>query len=100
MRSTDSLDGLDVCSTNSSSLGALPNISVPILITTMTGHYFVRDSEIEYETAASADKDFIAVEGASHGIEPCTECEKVPGQYSNTVKNYFDYLQKWINARF
>ena len=29
-----------------------------------------------------------------------TACEKTPGQYSNTVRNLFDYIQKWTNARF
>jgi hypothetical protein len=28
-----------------------------------------------------------------------TACETSSGQYSNTVKNTFDYVQKWINAR-
>ena len=34
-------------------------------------HYFIRDNEIHYEVAASADKDFIVIEGATHGITPC-----------------------------
>jgi hypothetical protein len=66
----------------------------------MGGHYFLRDNEIHYEVAASKDKEYVIVEGARHGITPCTECERSPGQYSNTVKNFFDYAAKWINARF
>jgi len=66
----------------------------------MGGHYFVRDSEIHYEVAASKDKEFIVIEGATHGGTPCTPCEATPGQYSNTVKNFFDYVAKWINARY
>jgi len=27
-------------------------------------------------------------------------CERSPGQYSNTVKNFFDYVRNWINERF
>jgi hypothetical protein len=50
--------------------------------------------------SASKDKDFIVIEGAVHGFTPCTACEQTPGQYSNTVKNLFDYAAKWINARF
>jgi len=42
----------------------------------------------------------IRVEGAAHGITPCTECEQFPGQYSNTVKNFFDYVAAWVNDRF
>ena len=40
------------------------------------------------------------IEGATHGIRPCAACEKTPGQYGNSVRNYFDYVAKWINARF
>jgi hypothetical protein len=50
--------------------------------------------------AASKDKDFITIEGALHGFGPCTGCERTPGQYSNSVKNLFDYVAKWLNERF
>ncbi|MBI4480406.1 MAG: hypothetical protein HY651_10325 [Acidobacteria bacterium] len=100
VRSTDSMDGIDSCSSNNSTPCALRAISVPVLITAMQGHYFIRDNEIHYDVAASKDKEYIVIEGATHGITPCTECETTPGQYSNSVKNFFDYLQKWIDARF
>jgi hypothetical protein len=32
----------------------------------------------------------VVIEGATHGIRPCTAGEKTPGQYSNSVKNFFD----------
>ena len=48
----------------------------------------------------ASQSGFIVLEGATHGIRPCTACEKTPGQYANSVKNYFDYVAKWINARF
>jgi hypothetical protein len=35
----------------------------------------IRDNEIHYEVAASLDKDFIVIEGATHGITPCVRCE-------------------------
>ena len=47
---------------------AVKSISVPLLITAMGAHYFVRDNEIHYEVAASRDKDFVVIEGATHGI--------------------------------
>jgi hypothetical protein len=100
IRASNSLDGIDHCSSNNSTICALQHISVPVLFGAMSGHYFVRDNEIHYEVAKSADKDFITVEGATHGITPCVECEKTPGQYSNSVKNFFDYVAKWVNARF
>ena len=99
-RATDSMDGIDDCSTNNSTPCALRVISVPVLLAGMGGHYFIRDNEIHYEVAASHDKDFIVVEGANHGITPCTRCEQSQGQYSNTVKNFFDYVAAWINGSF
>jgi pimeloyl-ACP methyl ester carboxylesterase len=96
----DSIDNIDWCSSNNSTDCAVKSISVPVLVTAMGAHYFVRDSEIHYEMAASKDKEFIVIEGATHGGTPCTQCETTPGQYSNTVKNFFDYVAKWINARY
>ena len=52
------------------------------------------------QLAASPDKDFVVVEGADHGQMPCGPCETVPGQYSNTVKNFYDYSAAWIKQRF
>jgi hypothetical protein len=100
IRSTDSMDGIDHCSSNNSPPCHLPQIRVPLLVAAMGGHYFVRDNEIHYDLAASADKDFVVVEGAEHGQTPCLRCESVPGQYSNTVKNFYDYARDWINKRF
>ena len=100
IRANDSMDGIDWCSSNNSVPCAVQNISVPILITAMQAHYFMRDNEIHYELAASEDKDFIVIEGATHGTTPCTACETSPGQYSNTMRNFSDYVEDWINARF
>ena len=94
IRATDSLDysKIDWCSTNNSVPCALRNISAPVLITAMGAHYFVSDSEYFLEQAKSADKDFITIEGAVHGITPCTDCQG--GPYNNSVKNFFDYVAK------
>jgi hypothetical protein len=100
IRAKHSLNDIDYCSNNNSTPCHLQKITVPILILGMGGHYFLRDNEVHYEAAASPDKEYVVIEGASHGIRPCKVCEKTPGQYSNTVKNTFDYMQKWINARF
>lgn len=48
----------------------------------------------------SANAVYVVIEGALHGFTPCVACERTPGQYSNTVRNVFDYIQKWTNARF
>jgi pimeloyl-ACP methyl ester carboxylesterase len=100
IRARDSLDDVDWCSSNNSTRCAVRSLTIPILIAAMGAHYFIRDSEIHYQEAASADKDFIVIEGATHGAMPCTPCESTPGQYSNSQKNFFDYITRWINARF
>jgi pimeloyl-ACP methyl ester carboxylesterase len=100
IRARDAMDDIDWCSSNNSTPCALRQISIPLLVTAMGAHYFIRDNEIHYDVAASADKDFVVIEGATHGIQPCKACERTPGQYANSVRNFFDYVQRWINARF
>lgn len=100
IRSTDSMDGIDWCSSNTSTDCALGRISVPVLITAMGGFYLVRDSEFHYQMSASKDKDFVTIEGALHDASPCRACEKTPGQYSNSAKNFFDYVAKWMKSRY
>jgi hypothetical protein len=100
VRGVDSLDNIDWCSTNSTTPCAAAAISVPVLVTAMGGHSFIRDGEVIFEATKSADKEFIVIEGATHYIDPCTACEETPGQYSNVTKNHFDYVAKWINTRF
>jgi hypothetical protein len=100
IRAKDSLDDIDWCSSNNSTRCAVQHISVPLLVTAMGAHYFIRDSELHYEAAASADKDFVVIEGATHGFAPCRPCETTPGQYSNSQINLFEYVKKWVAARF
>jgi len=104
IRSKHSMTDIDYCSSNNSTLCNVQHISVPVLVSAMTGHSFVRNSELIYDFTASADKDFIGIQGATHGGNPCTACmpdgQGYDGRYDNAVKNDFDYLAKWINARF
>lgn len=101
IRAKDSIDDIDWCTSNNSTPCALKQISVPILIMAMGGHYFIRDNEIHYEVAASRDKDYIVVEGSVHGMTPCQACSKITGQsYSNVTRNLYDYAANWANQRF
>ena len=100
VKSTNSLDGIDWCSTNNSTMCAVESIKIPTLIAAMGAFHFIRDQEMMYDLSAAKDKDYIVIEGALHGYVPCKACEKTPGQYSNSAKNLFDYIQKWTNERF
>jgi pimeloyl-ACP methyl ester carboxylesterase len=102
IRSTHSLDDIDWCSSNNSVPCAVPRISVPILVMAMQGHYFIRDGEHIYESAASLDKEFVVVQGANHGLSPCTPCSELHGgaDFSNARINLFNYVRDWAGARF
>lgn len=100
VRSTDALDGIDDCTSNNSTTCAVQSIAVPEMFAAMGAHYFVRDVEREYDLAKSRDKDYVVIEGSTHFFTPCTACETTPGQYSNTMKNLFDYVAAWIDARY
>ena len=100
-RSTNADTGIDWCSTNNSTPCAVRTITVPMLVVAMGAHYFIRDNELIFEEAKSADKEYIVVEGAEHGMTPCQPCAKAQGKsYDNATKNLFDYVAKWLNARF
>jgi pimeloyl-ACP methyl ester carboxylesterase len=102
IRSTNSLDGIDWCSSNNSTPCAVGSISVPLLVMAMQGHYFIRDGEHIYESSASADKDFVVVEGATHGLGNCTACAAFhgTGPYTNVPLNLWNYVRDWANDRF
>jgi hypothetical protein len=99
-RATNSLDGIDDCSSNNSTVCAVQSISVPELFLAMGAFEFVRDVEREYDLAIAKDKDYAVIEGANHGFTPCIPCQTVPNQYSNTMKNLFDYATAWIKVRY
>jgi hypothetical protein len=94
------MDDVDWCSTNNSVPCAVQAISVPILIAAMSGNNYLQFNERHFDMAGSKDKDYVIVEGANHDQTPCVRCETTPGQYSNTVKNWFNYAGAWIDKRY
>ena len=100
VRSKNSMDDIDVCSSNNSTICAVQQISVPVMFAAMGGYYFVGDNERMLDAAKSKDKDYVVIEGATHGFTPCVPCGPTPDAYANSVKNLFDYASAWINKRF
>ncbi|MFI6343948.1 hypothetical protein [Streptomyces sp. NPDC050560] len=93
----DSISGVDWSSTNTATLGNVRGISSPLLIMSMTGHYWLVPSEMYYRGATHAkDKQLVFVEGAEHGFTPCDACASHPGQFGDTVKETFDYVADWV----
>jgi len=101
IQSKNSLDEskIDWCSTNNSTPCAVAQIHVPTLVMSMQGHYFIRDGEFIYESAVAVDKEFLVVEGATHGLGNCTACAAYHniGPYNNVSPNLWDYVAAWIN---
>jgi pimeloyl-ACP methyl ester carboxylesterase len=96
----DSIEGIDWNSSNTSTPANIAGVHVPVLMLSMTGHYWMVPSEIFFQRAVSQDKQLVFVEGASHNITPCRACEQFPGQYGDTVKTTFDYVAVWLRERF
>jgi hypothetical protein len=95
IRSTNSIDGIDYCSSNDSTPCNVQQISVPVLFNAMGAYYFIRDNEIHYELVKSLDKEFIVIAGLVHGITPCNACPG--GPYNNSQKNFYDHVRDWLN---
>jgi hypothetical protein len=93
--STNSIDGIDYCSSNDSTPCNVQQITVPVLFNAMGAYYFIRDNEIHYELVKSQDKEFIVIAGLVHGITPCNTCPGAP--YNNSQKNFYDHVASWLN---
>jgi hypothetical protein len=98
---SDAITGVDWKSSNSSTVNNVRGISTPLLIMSMTGHYFMVPAEMYYRNARkTSDKTLIFVKGATHGFTPCTACAKTPGEFGDTVAETFNYATNWLNARW
>jgi hypothetical protein len=93
----DSIHGVDWTSSYSSPPGNAEGISAPILTLGMTGHWEFLAAELVYDHAKSADKSIAFIEGATHLYTPCKPCEKTPGQFGDTVKTTYDYIDGWLS---
>jgi pimeloyl-ACP methyl ester carboxylesterase len=100
VRAGDSMTKVDWCSANSVTVCNTRSIRVPVLFIPAGANNFIADNERMFDASPSKDKEYIVVEGALHGGQTCTKCERTPGQYANSLKNQFDYIAAWINKRF
>jgi hypothetical protein len=95
----DSITGIDWGSSNTATVSNVTGVRSPMLIMSMTGHYWVVPSEMYYRAATQTpDKTLVYVEGATHGLTPCGPCAQTPGEFGDTVKEIFDYLAAWATT--
>jgi pimeloyl-ACP methyl ester carboxylesterase len=96
----DSVYGIDWSSAYSCVPGNIRGVTVPLLIMGMTGNWEYLASETIYENAGSKDKTLVFVEGASHLFTPAVQCERFPGEFGDTQKRVFDYVDEWLSHTF
>jgi pimeloyl-ACP methyl ester carboxylesterase len=84
------IEGVEWRGAPSSLQGSVEGIRVPTLVVSATCGPHLVVGEITYDHAAARDKDYVAVEGATHGFTPCKP------QYGDTSKRAFDYLDGWL----
>ncbi|WP_329459766.1 hypothetical protein [Streptomyces sp. NBC_01497] len=98
---SDSVSGIDWSSSNTATVNNVKGISSPLLIMSMTGHYWLVPSEMYYDNATHAkNKTLVFVKGAEHGFTPCTACATTPGEFGDTVGETFDYVAKWLTTNY
>jgi hypothetical protein len=96
----DSMYGVEWLSSYSCTPGNMQDVSAPTLLMGMTGGYEFLAAEIIHEnTPKIADKTIAFVEGASHGFFPARESEVYPGQFGDTIKTMFDYVDRWLSQK-
>lgn len=95
----DGFKGIEWNSSQTAPISSAAGVSVPILAMGMTGHWEYLNAEKIYLNSGSNDKSIAFVEGASHTINVCTECELYSGQYGDTVKTCFDHIDQWLHQK-
>jgi hypothetical protein len=97
----DSITGVDWDSTNTATVNNVNGVTTPLPIMAMTGHYFIVPAEMYYQNATNTNnKTLVDVEGASHGLTPCTAWASTPGEFGDTVGEIFNYITNWTATNF
>lgn len=94
-----SVYGVDWSSSYNTTVGNADGIAVPILIMGMTGGWEFAAAETIFESATSADKTLAFVEGANHQFKTMTALEDHPGQFGDTMKTTYNFVDQWIQGR-
>jgi len=95
----DGVYGVDWQGCYSCTTGNVRGVSAPLLVMGMTAGWEFASAEAIYNNAASLDKTLAYVEGASHMFTTARECERFPGQFGDTQKTTYDYIDRWLSER-
>jgi len=86
----DHIYGIDWHSSPSSLPGSVSGIHSPTLIMSGTCAAHIVFHETAFDMSPAADKDYVGLEGANHGLQPCRP------EYGDTYKRAFDYVDAWL----
>lgn len=87
----DAIKGVDWRSSGNSAVGSVENISVPTLVMAASCAIHLVPLETVFDHSAAKDKEYVAVEGANHGFQPCRP------EFGDTRKRAFDYVEAWLH---
>jgi pimeloyl-ACP methyl ester carboxylesterase len=87
----DDITGADWKSAVKQAPGMAEGVTVPALVMGNTCFYLMVPGEVLYDHLGSADKTYVADEGADHGFAPCKP------EYGDTMKRAFDYVDSWLS---
>jgi hypothetical protein len=98
----DAITGVDWDSTNTATVDNVAGIKTPILIMGMTASQDIDpvQQEMYYQAAVgTSNKTLVYVDGATHGLTPCTTCAGASG-FGDTVAETFNYMSNWLTKNF
>ena len=97
----NSIEGVDWATSNTSTVTNVRGITVPLLMMSMSAHYWVVPSEMYYQAARkSKHKTLAYIEGAEHTFNPCTVCGTSANEFGDTETELFNYVGDWLQARY
>ncbi|MET7484540.1 alpha/beta hydrolase [Streptomyces sp. NPDC005538] len=94
-----SLYGVDWSSSYNTAVGNVRGITAPLLVMGMTAGWEFAAAETIFESATSEDRTLAFVEGANHQFKPMTALEDHPGQFGDTMRTTYDFVDRWIQGR-
>jgi pimeloyl-ACP methyl ester carboxylesterase len=86
----DNIYGVEWSSSASSLQGSIAGIHVPTLVMAANCTSHVVLLEIAYDRSPAADKQFVGLDGANHGLNPCRP------EYGDTFKRAFEFVDSWL----
>ncbi|KAJ5528328.1 hypothetical protein N7513_012487 [Penicillium frequentans] len=95
----DGFKDIDFASNQFSPSESIKDVTVPLLNMGMTVHCEYLNAEGFHMNAASNDTDIAFVEGATHKIATCLECNKYPGELGHTKMTAYDYMAGWLGKK-